>query len=369
MSVNKTVENVYLRHDAVKLTRKHFWRLLGMTLVVSLVATGLEYLLVWLGELLIAPIGVASAESLLAEAPTAASSAIFYVVNLVFALVSALFASGLNLGYNAQLIDAGRGGVPRVFGVFKRMRYCLKGWGLELLIGLKVFWWMLPGLVTVIVGAELEIYGYSAIANWVIIAGIGLLFGLAIPAALRYSLAPYIMADEPDRGIRECVTLSKGLMKDRKWQYFKLGVPMILKMIGLMYAIIFAGALIISLIGLIEHLYLLDILVYLALLPCVYFGLQMNMVYVLFYLKRREPAADEPVSYWLRKEEPQSAQPVSAWLEATPASAPAPADEAAPEAAESAEASESIEAPAESCEDSPEDISPETNEEEENNHE
>lgn len=339
MSVNKTVENVYLRHDAVQLTRKHFWRLLGMTLLVSLITVGLEYLQTWLVGLLNAPTGAASAETLVAATPTAASSALGAVFNLIYAVVTALITSGLALGYIAQFISAGRGGVPKVFGVFKRMRYCLKSWGLDLLISLKLLLWMLPGLITGIVGAELSIHGYTGIANWVIFAGFALMFGLVIPASLRYSLASYTMADEPDRGIRECITLSKGLMKDRKWQYFKLGVPMILKMIGMIYAVSFAGALVIMLLGLMENPYVMDILVYLALLSCIYFALQLNMAYALFYLKRREPVADAP--------------------EAAEASE-------SPDAPETADVVESPEAPAESPEDSPEDISPETKEEKEN---
>ena len=367
MSVNKTVENVYLRHDAVELTRKHFWRLLGMMLVIGLLSVGLEHLLVWLGKLLNAPIDSATAETLIAASPTASNSALVFVVNLIFTFVSSLFASGLSLGHNAQLINAGRGGVPKVFGVFKRMRYCLKGWCLELLIGLKALLWMLPGLVLVITGAELQSYGESAIANWVVLAGLVLMLSLFIPAILRYSLAHYLMADEPDRGIRECITLSKELMKGRKWQYFKLGVPMLLKMIGVFYAASLVFSLVIVAIGSSASL-AAQIIVLIAMLlviaaPCIYFGLQMDMAYVLFYLKRREPAADAPVSYWLKDhstDDPAQAAPVSNWLREHTATDIASADN---------EAADSPEAPEESAEDSPVDISPETNEEKEKDHE
>ena len=38
---NLTVENVYIRHNAKLLTNKHFWKLLGMTLIIAAVVFGL----------------------------------------------------------------------------------------------------------------------------------------------------------------------------------------------------------------------------------------------------------------------------------------------------------------------------------------
>ena len=367
MSIENTVENVYLRHNAVQLTRKHFWRLLGMSIILFLVTGSLEYLFTRLGELLSVQVGSVTAETLVAATNPAPLSLRAFVFNLVYMVVSSLIVGGLYLGYVAQFISAGRGNVPKVFGVFKRMRYCLKGWGLSLLIGLKTLLWMLPGLVLLFMGAEMQIYGNSGFANWVLLAGIVLMFGLVIPAALRYSLAYSIMADEPDRGIRDCITLSKGLMKDRKWQYFKLGMPMVLKIIGVFYAASLVSSLVLVSISTVSSpaapLIVLAIMLLVIAVPISYFELQMSMVYALFYLKRRETNPDAPVSYWLRdhsKDDPAQAAPVSYWLREHTATEIEPADQ---------ETSEAPEAPAGSIVDSAEDIAPETNEEKENPYE
>lgn len=49
-----------------------------------------------------------------------------------------------------------------------------------------------------------------------------------IIAALRYSQAFYILAENPDKSIRECVNESKELMSGRLWEYFVLQLSFIL---------------------------------------------------------------------------------------------------------------------------------------------
>ena len=177
------------------------------------------------------------------------------------------------------------------------------------------------------------------------------------------------MAEEPDRGIRECVTLSQGLTAGRKWQCFKLGVPATLKIAGVTYAYLMALGLATAFMQQIQStsviafavIVLVSLLVVMGLI--VYFGMQMDMAYALFYLKRRHPTSDAPVSYWLRdaaKGDPAKAAPVSYWLRDHTATDLPPEESAAPE---------SPDAPAESDADSPEDTSPETNEEKENHNE
>lgn len=329
MSVNQTVENVYLRQEASQITRKHFWRIIAMSAIVYALTALAEYLLTRLGDLLMADevqsvISAASAymnserissvEPMLAAWADLFLSPKFWGINLAFMILTGLLSSGLLLGYTTQLIDTGRGGMPKVLGVLGRMRYCLKGWGLGLWTGLKTILWLLPGLGLIILGAELQMYDLFELGNWVIIAGTVLMFALVIQALLRYSQATHIMADEPDRGIRECVTFSKGMMKNRKWQYFRLGVPVILRMTGVALAVGFAGEFILSLAGLEADLLAMQILQVIINISGIYFLLQLDVLYALFYIKQREPAADAPVSYWLQKPEEISVRPVSDWL-------------------------------------------------------
>lgn len=45
-----------------------------------------------------------------------------------------------------------------------------------------------------------------------------------IIASLRYSQSFFILADNPEKTIRECVNESKALMADKKWLFFKLNL-------------------------------------------------------------------------------------------------------------------------------------------------
>ena len=359
MSLSKTVENVYLRHEAVHLSRRHLWRLLGMTLIFSLISVSLDRLLTWLGRLLIS--SSPSATAVLSATASGATVVAAAGIGLISMLISSLVSAGLLLGYNTQFITAGRGGVPKVLGIFYRMRYFFKGWRLDLLTGLKFMLWLLPGLLAFLVSAELYLYEYATASLLVNVTGIVLILALGIPAFIRYSLATYIMADEPDRGVRECITFSKGLTQGRKWQLFKLGVPMLLKMLGMLWFSSLIASMGISVLGKTSSLYLaMEICLYLVILPCVYFFLQLNMAYVLFYLKRREPTTDTSVSYWLREELQPAEQPVNSQPEALIEGMPAP---------DAAQTCAITDAPAESAADSPEDIPSQTNEEKESNHE
>ena len=381
MSINQTVENVYLRQDAVRLTRKHFWRLLGMLLLIVLIAGVLDTGLTALGDLLLlkesqdvidAAIAftqenrISSANTLLEAQTNLLTSPKYLLFNLAFILITGLVSSALGLGRHAQMLNAARGGKPRILGVFCRMRQCLKSWLLSLWVTLKLGLWAIPGLI--LISADTALW-QGASSNWLTAIGIGLVLGLVIPAALRYCLATFILADDPDRGVRECVTLSKGLMAGRKWQCFKLGVPAVLKMLCVAYGSMIVMALVATILGSSGATAASILLVVLALLMLVavtglvvYFSIQFDLAYALFYLKRREPVAGA-VSYWLRdqpKEDPAKAAPVSYWLRDHAEAAPAPAAQEAPE---------SPDAPAESPADTPEDTAPKTNEEKENHHE
>lgn len=379
MSVNQTVENVYLRQGAVQLTRKHFWHLLGMMLVITLVTCALDMGMTALGDLITRPetdaavtaiSSYAASETITSSAPmTEAVSKVFaspkfWLFNLVYIILNSLVSSGLALGRHAQLIAAGRGEKPRVLGGFSRMRHCFKAWRLELWVGLKVLLWLLPGFLVLLLGIEMQVYDHEALATPLILAGIGLMIGLVIPALLRYSLSTFILADEPDRGVRDCVNFSKGLMEGRKWQYFKLGVPMFLKCFGVCYVAMMVFSLIGAAIGTepIDTVATIVILLMLLILGLLvfYFSMQFDLVCALFYLKRRKLHSSVYESSWvdtLAKADPAEAAPISAWLEEHTATDIESAEE---------EAAESTDAPEESEEDSPEDTSPETNEEKTN---
>lgn len=328
MSLKQTVENVYIRQDAVQLTRRHFWRLLGMMALVAIVVSAAEYFLNRAGDV-INGAEIQAVQSALQRLSTAEyitstgpfeeamtallASPRFWLFNLAYMLLSFLLSQGLMLGRLSQEIAAAQRKTPRVTGLFSRMDCCVKGLGLALLTGIRTFLWLLPGLAACFIAAELRLYGQMPVSTLMTMLGVGLLFGLGLPTVYSYMMAPYILADEPDRGVRECITLSTGLMKYCKWQYFKLCVPMWLKLLGTMYAEMLILSLLTVAIG--ENpgpmgtVIILLASVTALLLLFAYFCLQMNLACALFYLKRKHSATDAKSSYWLQDHSTPVEQP------------------------------------------------------------
>ena len=217
MSINQTVENVYLRQDAVRLTRKHFWRLLGMLLLIVLITGVLDTGLTALGDLLLlkesqdvidAAIAftqenrISSANTLLEAQTNLLTSPKYLLFNLAFILITGLVSSALGLGRHAQLLEAARGGKPRILGVFCRMRQCLKGWLLSLWVTLKLGLWAIPGLI--LISADTALW-QGASSNWLTAIGIGLV--LAVKEGLRSPLNALFGGHQIANAVRYCLLI------------------------------------------------------------------------------------------------------------------------------------------------------------------
>lgn len=374
MSVNQTVENVYLRQDATQLTRKFFWPLLGIVLIYTLLPSLLEVALTALGDQLMIPeitavteqiAYLSSAEHLTSSEPALQAitdlfmSPKFILFNLAYILVTGIFRAGLGLGVSKQVIDVARGGTPRIRGSFGRMRYCFKAWRLQIWTYIKITLWMLPGFLLLLLGAEMLLYDHDSLGNLLMFAGLGLMIGLVIPSLYRYVMATSILADEPDRGVRDCVNFSKGLMEGRKWQYFRLGVPAWASIFGITFLVDLIGSLVMTALGLETTPMTNTVISCITTVTTIYFSIQLYLLDPLFYLKRRQLHSSVYESSWvdtLAKADPAKAAPISTWL-------------AEHTAIEPGDAAEAPDTPEESSEDSPEDTSPETNEKKENHDE
>ena len=313
MSLERTVENVYLRQDASQLVRKYFWPLLGMTLLTQIITNGLDRLLTMLGDVITAPetdavvssiTQYASSSTLTTAAPVLDAvtrlftSPAYLLFNLAYLLITAMVSQTLLLGSTAEYIRAGYGLTPQVRGIFSRMHSCLKALGLHLMICLKTILWMLPGLTLIF--ADVTIM-QGASSPFLVLTGIGLLFALTIPAILRYAMAVPILADAPDRGIRECITLSKGMMQGRKWQYFKL-MALPLAVMLLILAVVSTVLTTVLATAMVNYPSAAStIATAISFLTTLYWQLQLDLLPALFYLKRIKKAPDAPVSYWLQE--------------------------------------------------------------------
>ena len=307
---NLTVENVYTRHQAKLLAKKHFWKLLGMMLIVLVIAYGISF-----GGMALLNYGTASNLTLTTSDAVSAvnatgSGVVFWLGYALMLVVNMLVSGGLGLGLTSAMLDICRGDENVTVGrVFSRMKHCLKALGLSLWVGLKTVLWALPvyalGAVAIVfILTSLDGEASAAAQTFLTLLPLLLMvlvFALVIPAVYRYLLSTYILADKPETGIRACVNESKALMKGHKWQAFKLVVPTVLILYGLMVLLLLAFTLLTSLLAEISEAVtvIVSVVFIIALLVlAMYYVIRMGLGYCIFYLNRQnkgvveEPAAE-----------------------------------------------------------------------------
>ncbi len=331
---NLSVENIYTRQKAKELTKKNFWRLLGMMMLTGVIVFALTYggiaLLAHLTEAQwVSTVQPYSYETYIDPTTMGAG---FFGGFAVLMLVVSLLGVGLNLGLLRALTDVAREEekVP-VSRVFSRMKYILKGWGLSIWVGFKLLLWVLPFyLVLAVLVAAMALAGSSSTDSltgvssipldqevlMVIISVLPLLmmlliFALVIPAMLRYFLSTYVLADEPSTGVFECVRKSKAMMKGHKWQLFKLPLPYLLKMYGWMLLIVIVMAIVMVAIQEVQSdvVGIVSIVVMIAayvvfLWKLLVYALRSQVSMCVFYLKRKgetpaiPPEEEERIVAW-----------------------------------------------------------------------
>ena len=106
---------------------------------------------------------------------------------------------------------------------FSRMKYILKAVGLMLLVGLKVFLWMLPGLVVALAALFVDM----TLALLLMLVGFVAMIVMGIMAGYRYAMAVYVLGDEPETRLRQCIRRSCEVMHKRKFELFSLEISFI----------------------------------------------------------------------------------------------------------------------------------------------
>lgn len=113
-------------------------------------------------------------------------------VATITSVINVLVQSLLIVGFFTFMINVLRRNNVDISDIFGGVRYWLKALGLILLVGIYTFLWTLlfviPGIVK----------GFS------------------------YSMSLYIFAQNPEKGINQCIAESQEMMKGRKWNLFCL---------------------------------------------------------------------------------------------------------------------------------------------------
>ena len=322
---NLSVENIYTRQKAKELTKKNFWRLLGMMMLTGLIVSVLVYggiaLLSYLTDA--QWISTVKAYSYQATINPASIGAEFTIGFIVLMIVATLLGTGLNLGLLRAITDVARDTEKVPVGrVFSRMKYFLKGWCLSLWVGFKTMLWALIVYLPVgFIGFGIAVAGdpqsaqlneaTAMLMTMLPLFAIILVFALVIPAMLRYFLSTYVLADEPSTGVFECVRQSKAMMKGHKWQLFKLTIPYLLKMYGWMFLIIAVFTAVMAVgqnvqsdaVSIIAAVVMLASYV-LLLVKLLVYALRSQVAFCVFYLKRKgetpaiPPEEEERIVAW-----------------------------------------------------------------------
>ena len=131
---------------------------------------------------------------LFSYAPSIGAMLIYAVVSIVVALLLGTVEFGY-YAYSLKVFKHEDAGIQDLLSYFPML---LKIFGLSLWMGLFIALWsclcFIPGII----------------------------------AALRYSQAFYILAEDPSKGIRQCVNESKSMMSGHLWEFFVLQLSFIL---------------------------------------------------------------------------------------------------------------------------------------------
>lgn len=155
------------------------------------------------------------------------------LLNLLAAIISPFLTLGM-LNYFFKLLQ-GEADAP-ISTVFSRRNCFFKAIGLNLMVFLRTFLWMLPGLVLevlALVAVTALSESLSMLAILLMYAGPVTMLVLGIRAALHYAMADRVMAETPSKGINQCIRESVAIMSQRKLLLFSLEISFFLWQIGL----------------------------------------------------------------------------------------------------------------------------------------
>lgn len=133
-------------------------------------------------------------------------------------LLEILFAPALSIGLNHYYLELHGGREARFSLLFSRMRIFGKCLGQALIMGLLIALWFLVGLFPCIILLYL-IRIASPFLVWVMSLAAMI---PALIALLRYAMAPYLLAEDPELGVMDTIRQSKDIMDGNKGRLFIL---------------------------------------------------------------------------------------------------------------------------------------------------
>jgi uncharacterized membrane protein len=158
-------------------------------------------------------------------------------------LLAWLITPCLSLGMNKWLMDRLRGQDGPVGTVFCRVRIFWKSVGLHLLVVLKILLWMLPGIALTAASmipvfraaSSREQLAMASTLNGLTPLALAAILVPGVMAALRYALAEFIQADQPETRVVECVRRSKKMTAGMRKTLFSMMLVFLLWYLAQMF--------------------------------------------------------------------------------------------------------------------------------------
>lgn len=123
----------------------------------------------------------------------------FIVTSIIFFIINFVLSTIIEFGYNSYCLKVANRDSSMSYGdLFSSVKYLLKALGLTFMISLFTLLWSLLLLIPGII------------------------------AAYSYSQAVFIMVENPDKGVMQCIRESKEMMAGHKWELFVLELSFIL---------------------------------------------------------------------------------------------------------------------------------------------
>ena len=187
------MDRVQLKMDAKAAMQQANPHPVLVTLVYLVILTAVNFVVSMMS-------GFSSLFTVLVTDPDAAAaiSLGMLVPSLLLSLAATLVIGFIQMGYTAYTLRVVNRQPAGINDLFAYARYCLKIWGLTIVMGIFVMLWSLlfwfPGII----------------------------------AYYRYSQAFYILAENPEKGIMDCINESKAMMYGHKMDKFVLDLSFIL---------------------------------------------------------------------------------------------------------------------------------------------
>ena len=123
----------------------------------------------------------------------------FAISSIVFYIIYFIITTIIQFGYQSYSLKVSNRDATMSYGdLFSSARYLLKALGLSIMIGILVLLWSLLFIIPGII------------------------------AAYSYSQAIFVLVEDPNKGVMQCIRESKEMMIGHKWEYFVLELSFIL---------------------------------------------------------------------------------------------------------------------------------------------